>query len=258
MSNPPGSPRKVEHEAGEVALLVQVAQRLRHVFAGALLELDDAQIAVTGFEHLGAHAANVDDLARQGEGQRLVGLLARNREHDLRAGLAAHLLDRAGQRQTAGGGLVDLDDQVAGLDAGAKRGRILDRRDDLDEAVFHADLDAQAAELALRRYLQFLVGIGVEEVGVRVQPVDHAVDGFFDQFFICHRFDIVALDATEYGGEQLQILVGNGQPGFTIGQRREVQAEQQPEHRAQADQACFFPAITHVRLVICCRAIYLI
>ncbi len=95
-------------------------------------------------------------------------------------------------------GVVDLDDQVTGLDAGAKRGRVLDRRNDLDDAVFDADLDAQAAELALGRDLQFLVRIGVEKVRVRVQPVDHAVDGFLDELVIGHRLDVVALDAPEY------------------------------------------------------------
>jgi hypothetical protein len=43
---------------------------------------------------------------------------------------------------------VDAHDQVAGLHAGALRRRVVDRGDDLDEAVLHADLDAEAAELA--------------------------------------------------------------------------------------------------------------
>ena len=53
-----------------------------------------------------------------------------------------------------------------------------------DDAVLDADLDAEAAELALRVDLQLLERVGVEEVGVRIEPVDHAVDGFLDQLVV--------------------------------------------------------------------------
>jgi hypothetical protein len=71
----------------------------------------------------------------------------------LTASLSAHALDRR---------VVELDDQVARLDAGAEGRGVLDRRDDLDEAVLHADLDAEAAEFALGADLQVLEGLGVE------------------------------------------------------------------------------------------------
>jgi hypothetical protein len=79
-----------------------------------------------------------------------------------RLGLAPHQLDRFVQRHALHRLVVDLDDQVARLDAGPKGRRVLDRRDHLDEAVLGADLDAEAAELALGADLQLLEGLGVE------------------------------------------------------------------------------------------------
>ena len=75
------------------------------------------------------------------------------------------------------------------------------------DAVFDADLDAQAAELALRRDLQVLEGVGVEEIGMRVEPVHHPVDRLLDELVVRDRLDVVALDPAENGGQQLQILV---------------------------------------------------
>ena len=180
------------------------------------------------------------------EGQRRVDILARNRQHDLRAGLAAHFLDRLVQRQAAGHGVVDLDDEVARLDARAERRRVLDRGNDLDDAVFDADFDAEAAELALGRDLQFLERIGVEKVGMRVEAVHHAVDGFADQLVVRHRLDVVALDPSEHGGEELQVFVGDRQAGVTLRQGREIEAQQQPENRTQADPSRFLPTVVHL------------
>ena len=176
----------------------------------------------------------------------LVDVLAQQREHDLGARLAAHLLDRLRQRHAARRGVVDLDDEVAGLDAGAEGRRVLDRRDDADEAVLDADLDAQAAEVALGGDLQLLERVGVEEVGVRVEPAHHPVDRFLDQLLVGDRLDVVALDLAEDGRQELQVLVGNRQLGFALRDRREIEGKQHPQHRAEADQPRLLPAVTHV------------
>ena len=74
------------------------------------------------------------------------------------------------------------------------------------DAVFDADFDAEAAELALRVDLQLLERLGVEEVGVRVEPVHHAVDRFLDELVVGDRLDVVALDLAEDRREELQVL----------------------------------------------------
>ena len=102
--------------------------------------------------------------------------------------------------------VVELDDEVAGLDARAVGGRVLDGADHLDEAVFHADFDAEPAELALGADLQLLERFGVEVGRVRIQAGQHAVDGFGDQLLVVDRLDVVALDAAEDLGEGTQFL----------------------------------------------------
>ena len=81
-------------------------------------------------------------------------------------------------------------------------------------------------------------------------PCDHAIDRFADQLVVRHRLDVVALDAAEHRREELQVFVGDRQAGVALRQRREVEAQQQPEHRAQTDPSCLFPAVTHVCLVV--------
>ena len=141
--------------------------------------------------------------------------------------------------------VVDLDDQVAGLDAGAERGRVLDRRDHAHDAVLDADLDAEAAELALRADLQLLERVGVQEVGVRVEPADHAVDGLADQLVVGDGLDVVALDLAEDRGQELQVLVRDRQLRFALGDRREIQAQQHAEHRTEADEPRLFQTVAH-------------
>jgi hypothetical protein len=226
---------QVKDQTLQVALLVHVLDGLGEILAGAILEPADADIAVAGLDHLRAHALDVDLLARQREGQRCFGFLADDGQQDLRAGLAAHHFDRLRQRHAARRGVIDLDDQVAGLDARAKRRRILDRRDDADHAVFDAHFDAEAAELALRVDLQFLESVGIEEIGVRVEPVHHAVDRFLDELFIRDLLDVIALDLAEDRREELQVFVGDRQFGLALGDRRKVKRKQDSKNGAQAD-----------------------
>ena len=63
----------------------------------------------------------------------------------VRAGRAAHLVDRLVERAAVDQLAVEMGDIVARLDAGAEGRRILGRRDDLDRAVLHGDGEAEAA-----------------------------------------------------------------------------------------------------------------
>ena len=226
-------------------MLVQTLDRLGEILAGALLELANADVAVAGLEHLGLHALDDDFLARQGEGQCGIEFLAGNGEHYLRSGLAAHFLHGIGERHAAGRDVVDLDDQVARLDPGAERRRVFDRRNHFDDAIFDADFDAEPAESALSRNLELAKGFGIEKVRVRVEPVDHAVDGFADQLVVGDRLDVITLDPAENGREELQIVIRDRQPGFLFRHRREIEAQQQAEHCPQTNQSRLLPAVTH-------------
>jgi hypothetical protein len=101
---------------------------------------------------------------------------------------------------------VDAHDQVAGLHAGALRRRVVDGGDDLHEAVLHADLDAEPAELAGGADAQVAVGVRVEVRRVRVEPAEHAADGAGEQLAVVDVLDVVALDAAEDLGEGAQVV----------------------------------------------------
>ncbi len=105
-------------------------------------------------------------------------------------------------------------------------GRVLDRRDHLDEAVFHADLDAQAAELALGADLQLAERLGVEIGRVRVEAGEHAVDRLGDELLVLDRLDVVGLDRAEHLGERAQLLDRQRGARGAVGDRLEVQADQ--------------------------------
>ena len=179
-----------------------------------LLELGDAHIAEVRFQQLVFDALGLDHRARQREHQGLGFSFAGDGQRDLGARLAAHFLHRVGQRQAAHRGVVDLDDQVAALDAGLLRRGVLDGRHHLDQAVLGADFDAEAAEFALSAFLEFLERFRIHVVGVRVQAGQHALDGRGDQLLVFHRVDVVLLDAAKHFGEGAQLA--QRQRGFAL------------------------------------------
>jgi hypothetical protein len=116
-------------------------------------------------------ALDLDHGASQGQRQRLAFAFAHDGEDDVGAGLAAHFLDCVVQGHALDRGVVQFDHQIAAFDARLECGRVFDRGDDLDEAIFHADFDAQAAKFALGANLEFLEGFVIQIGGMRVEPV---------------------------------------------------------------------------------------
>ena len=76
-----------------------------------------------------------------------------------------------------GGFAVDGGDDVAGVDAGAERGRALVRRDDIDLIALLLDDHADAVIVAALLFAHPGVGLGIVEIGVRVENAEHAGDG---------------------------------------------------------------------------------
>jgi hypothetical protein len=213
---------------------------LDHRRGGVLLELRDAQVGVAGLHHLGLDALHLDDFARQLDHDRLRLPLAHDREDDVGARLAAHALDRVVEAHALDRGVVQLDDQVARQHTGAEGRSILDRRDHLDEAVFHADLDAETAEFALGADLEVLEGLGVEIGGVRIQPGEHAADRVGDQLLVLHRLDVALLDRVEDVGIGAQLVDRQRQGRAAVGVGGEIEADHDPGHHAGHDEAELF------------------
>ncbi len=211
---------------------------LYEIFPGVLLELGDANPAVAGFDQLGFHALHADDVAGEGDLEGLRLALPQDGEPDVRFRLATHALDRLVQGHALDRGVVDLDDEIPGLQAGAKCRRVLDGRDDLDETFLHAHLDAEAAELALGAHLKLAERVLVQISRVRIEPGKHAADRFSDELLVLHRLDVARLDRAEHFGEGAQLIHRKRETRrLALGHRGEIQAEQNSCQHANQHQA---------------------
>src|SRR5205823_14658230 len=90
---------------------------------------------------------HVDDVTNDRDLNRLVGALSHDGELDFGVHRAAHLIDGLVYGEPLRRFVVELGDDVIGHDAGFGGRSIVDRRDDLDEAVLHGELDAETTEL---------------------------------------------------------------------------------------------------------------
>ena len=199
---------------------------LDQVLDRVLLELGDAHIADAGLDDFRANRLDPDDVAHDGDddGPRLA--LSRQRERDGGLGLAAHELHGIVEREPLGGLVIDSNDEVTRLDAGTGRGRVLDGGDHLDETVFGSHLDAKAPEFALGAHLQFTEGVSIEIGRVRIEPGDHAADGFGDELFVLDVFDVVGLDRAKDVGELAKLLEGQHSALAALGDGRQADAHQ--------------------------------
>ena len=117
--------------------------------------------------------------------------------------------------------------QVAGLQAGACRRRIVDRRDDLDEAALHGDFDPQPAKLAAGLNLHIVEILCIQVIRMGIERGQHAVDRRFYQSIVADFVDIFGADALEDLAEQIELLVGFRRVGRRC--RAEVLAQREHE-----------------------------
>ena len=188
----------------------EVGERLLQAVGGLLVELrqtDDAD--VVGLEPR-ADRAHADDVARDRDLDRLVLALAHDLELDLGIDRAAHLLDRLVEGQALHRLVVEMGDDVVRHDAGLGGGRLVDRRHDLDQAVLHRDLDAEAAEFAAGLHLHVAEALGVHVARMRIEPGQHAVDRRLDELGVVGLLDIVGAHALEHVAEQAELPIGVG------------------------------------------------
>ena len=226
-------------------LVLQIADRLLQVVGGLLVELGDADIADVVLD-LRAHRAHADDVARDRHLDRLVLALAHDGELDLGVHRAAHLLDGLVQGEPLHLLLVELGDDVVGHDAGLGGGRLVDRRHHLDQAVFHGDFDAEAAELAAGLHLHVAEGLRLHVARMRIEPGQHAVDRGFDQLGIVRLLDVVGADPLEHVTEQVELPVGVRRRGLRAGadadrhqsRLRRQQRQGRARSRSEKNQKC--------------------
>ena len=162
--------------------------------------------------------------------------LALDGQLDLGVGRAAQLVHRLLQGQALDGLAVHRGDQVARLDAGARGGGAVDRRDDLQQPALAGDRHAEAAEMALRLELHLMPLLGIHVAAMRIEAGQHAVQRVMDQRAGLDRIDIVGAHALQHLAEQgerlrpgVRVAGGVGEGG--IGRRAGAAAGASPARR---------------------------
>jgi hypothetical protein len=153
------------------------------LLGGGLLKLGQVNIAHAGANLIGQVDRGVGDLgAHQVEDQRLGLALAQHGGLHVRAlGAFERLGHLVRGGQAAGNLTVHRDDlavhrvdDVAGMDAGPEGGRALGGIDDINLVVLLLDGHAHAVIVAVLLLAHLGVGLGVVEVGVRVEHPQHS------------------------------------------------------------------------------------
>src|SRR6516225_7390148 len=203
---------QVDYEALELVagLGGEIGDRLLQVFRGLLVELGDTDEPDVVALETRAHGPHLDARAGDGDLDRLVLALAHDLELDLGVLRAAHLLDRLVEGEPLHRRVVEVRDDVVGHDPGLGRRRLVDRGHDLDQAVLHGDLDAEAAKLASGLHLQVAEAFRIHVARMRIEPGQHAVDRRFDQLAVVGLLHIVGPQPLEHVAEQAELAIGVG------------------------------------------------
>ena len=201
---------------------------------GLFVERGDPDITDVAALGVIADRTHVDDLAGDRNVERGVLALAQDGELGLGIDRAFHLVDGLLERKPLHRVAVDLADQVARHDPGLCRRRVVDRRDHLDEALFHRDLDAEAAEFARRRLLHLAPGLVVHVARVRIERGHHAVDRTLHQLGVVGLLDVVGPDALEYFTKQIELRISIGRTSGSLGGLDQVPALRAGNEKCQA------------------------
>ena len=240
----------VERAAGVVAqvehqplhpLLGQLRERVAHLAVARLGELGQPDVPGLRVDHeRAAHRRDVDVVALDVQIDEPRRARAPDRDVHLGALLAAQRPHRLVARPAVRVLALDPRDDVAPAQALLVGGRALEQAHHGDVAVDDDDADAEAVVVPFLPLAHLRVGPRVHEVRVRIQRLQHAVDGAVHQPGGVHRLGVVVLDGSERGGEDAVlladlVLVGQGPaPEQPAHQRRD-------EHRQHPDRE---PAIT--------------
>ena len=150
-------------------------------------------------------------VAHQAEFHRLLDALAQDRDVNRRSLGPLEQIGNVGSAHVVGGLAVDGNDHVARMDS-----RLVGRRsdkweDDDDFIVARADRHSDAVVLAALFLAEQRVRLGIEEVGVRVERVQHARNGaVVDGFVGVDRLGVVVLDNLVHLCELLQAVFDVG------------------------------------------------
>ncbi len=101
-------------------------------------------------------------------------------------------------------------------------------------------LDPQPTKLAIGEYLHFFEFFWRQIGGMRVQGVDHAIDGAIHQFFIGSGVDVIGFDDREELTEGLDLFQRDCIPilsRINSGGKADADAQNEPDTNAQESTA---------------------
>src|SRR5215469_18410973 len=140
-----------------------------------------------------------------GELERLVGPLTQDGDMNRGAFGPFQQVGYIGRGQIVGGLAIDGRNDVPGANARAIGGSSGEGSNDDNLIVARSDGHAHAVVLAALVLAQQRVGLGVEEIGVRIKHVQHARDRpVVDGFVGVHRFGIILLNDVVNLGKLLE------------------------------------------------------
>ena len=162
--------------------------------------------------HVDAVARNL--VAHQGELHRLLDAFARDADVNRCAlGALQHVRNVAGTH-VLGGLAIDGDNHVARMNASLIRGRAGEGVNHNDFVVARADGHADAVVLAALVLAHQRVGLGIKEVRVRVERVQHPGDrAVVNGLISIHRLGVILLDESVNIGELLKAVLDVGVAG---------------------------------------------
>src|SRR5579859_2568647 len=207
-----GIAAQVEDESLEIAELIE---RIGNFMLRGFVETVDVHVSNTGLdEEVNVDAVTRNFVAHERELHRL--LHGFTRDADVNRGALGSLQqvgDVAGAH-VFGGFAVDGDDYVTRMNAGLVSGRADERENHDDFVVARADGHTYAVVLATLVFAHERVRLGIKEIGVRIERVQHAWDGAVVYGLVgVHRFGIVLLNQGVHVSELFQAVLDFGIAG---------------------------------------------
>src|SRR5579864_1069247 len=203
---------QIENQALQFTLLIEGIERVLYFLLGGFIETGNVHVSDSGTNHeMQIHAVARNFVANHGEFQRLIGAFAQDRNVYSRALGPFEQIGNVAGVHVVSGFAIHRRDNVAGMNARPVRWASREWRDDDDLIVARPDRHSHTVVLAALIFAQQRIRFRIEEIGVRIEHVQHAGNGaVVNRFIRAYRFGIILLDDVIDLGELLQALTDIG------------------------------------------------
>ncbi len=221
---------QIENQSLQVAHLIE---RIRDFMFRRLVESGDVHIADSRLDQeVQVDAVTRNLVAHHRELERLVRAFTQNRDVDSSALGTLEQVGYIASAHVVGRLAIDRGNNVARPNSRAIRRRSHKRRNHNHFVVARPDRHAHAVIFSALIFAQQGIGLGIEEIRVRIQHVQHARNGpVVDRLIGVHRFGIILLHHVIHSGELPQAVADIRIPTGS-GRRIQLLPVQHPEKSA--------------------------